>query len=615
MPKNGKIFILVIEGRGMIAKDWGGSSDPYCKVYLDKHRLYKTNTIIKSLSPKWQEQAHNVELTAEKPGSVVKFSCWDYDKLKWDEFLGEVLIPVEELYDGVPRDDWFKLQSRKGKKDNVTGEIHIQILFLEPDDSITPERFEFPYPLPTLMKKKKFDSFKNALSKKDLELIDNEGHRPLHAACVLDLSQCVIQLLDAGADVRGGDERNLAQPLHYAAAHSHNSITIILAKGAELEARDKTDRRPLHYAATHNNPQSVNILVDKGANVNAQDTSGQTPLHRALQEKECFNSIRTLVERGADIYLEDKNGISCAKLCIDEQRVTDRSKREFMAAIGIKDDREFAVRKTTPNVYYIEGKNLSYEWKDNQQFGIKPRANTNRIIVLMHYTYEDKSAKQMEKTGFIIVTSDEGIHKEPSFQQDLLGYGAFEPFEIQVQRRPDKEIFYILMPYAKTADVKGYFDMIVYADGDIEIKELINWNNVTTIQGEWTTELSGGDRSLETWLSNPQFTLTLPRDENNTKVTLTILLTQAKAALDLIPYQVMPYQFYIGYYVLDRDLFEIVAQCDTWKNAQETYIHFFIDTSKDNEFVIIPATHNSGQLTSFTITVFSDVPVQLTKRN
>jgi len=171
------------------------------------------------------------------------------------------------------------------------------------------------------------------------------------------------------------------------------------------------------------------------------------------------------------------------------------------------------------------------------------------------------------------------------------------------------------MPYAKTADVKGYFDMIVYADGDIEIKELINWNNVTTTQGEWTTDLSGGDRSLETWLSNPQFTLTLPRDENNTKVTLTILLTQAKAALDLIPYQVMPYQFYIGYYVLDRDLFEIVAQCDTWKNAQETYIHFFIDTSKDNEFVIIPATHNSGQLTSFTITVFSDVPVQLTKRN
>jgi len=116
-------------------------------------------------------------------------------------------------------------------------------------------------------------------------------------------------------------------------------------------------------------------------------------------------------------------------------------------------------------------------------------------------------------------------------------------------------------------------------------------------------------------LNNPQFTLRLPRDPNDPKVTLSILLTQAKAALDLIPYQVMPYQFYIGYYVLDRDLFEIVAQCDTWKNAQETYIHFFIDTSKDNEFVIIPATHNSGQLTSFTITVFSDVPVQLTKRN
>jgi len=259
---------------------------------------------------------------------------------------------------------------------------------------------------------------------------------------------------------------------------------------------------------------------------------------------------------------------------------------------------------------------LSFEWKVNNQFGIKPGPDTTKINVLMHYVYEDKSAKQMEKTGFIVVTSDEGLHKEPTYQQDLEGYGTIAPYQIEVKRREGKETYYILMPYARSPEVKGYYDMIVYADTDIEIKELIEWKYSLSVQGDWTAELSGGDKSCETWLNNPQYLLTLPRDLPDPKVTFTILLAQAKAALDLIPYQVMPYQFYIGYYVLEAGHVEsIVAQCDTWKNAQETYIHFTVDTSKDNQFVIIPATHNPGQLTSFTVTVFSDIPVELLKRN
>jgi len=109
--------------------------------------------------------------------------------------------------------------------------------------------------------------------------------------------------------------------------------------------------------------------------------------------------------------------------------------------------------------------------------------------------------------------------------------------------------------------------------------------------------------------------LKVPKDPDHPTITLTISLAQTKAALDLIPYQVMPYQFYIGYYVLDRELFEVVAQCKTWKNAQEIYSHLFIDATKDDEFVIIPATHYAGQLTNFTITVYSDIPVELARRN
>jgi len=328
--------------------------------------------------------------------------------------------------------------------------------------------------------------------------------------------------------------------------------------------------------------------------------------------------VRALVQKGADIYRGNKNGVSCVKLCATEGKVTDRTKREFMAAVGIKDEREFALRKTFPKFYYTEGKNLSYEWKFNSQFCIRPAPETTNIQVLMHYLYEDKNAKQMEKTGFIVVTTDEGIHKEPCYQQDLVGYGRFEPFEIQVRKKQteqDPETYYVVMPYAKTTDIKGYYDMIFYSDGDLDIRELIEWKHSTSLQGAWTEEQSGGDRSLETWLNNPYYTLKVPRNPDSPTMTLTISLAQAKAALDLIPYQVMPYQFYIGFYVLDRELFEVVAMCKTWKNAQEIYSHLFIDATKDDEFVIIPATHAAGQLTSFTFTIFSDIPVELVRRN
>jgi len=388
-----------------------------------------------------------------------------------------------------------------------------------------------------------------------------------------------------------------------------------LPKEPTLLQKTKKERRPLHYAAINNNASAVNSLAEKGADVNVQDSMGQTPLHVALQEKESWNAIRALVEKGADIYFEDKSGTSPAKLSTQEHLVSERTKREFMSAVGIKDDREFPLRRIYRKHLYVEGRDLGFKWEENLQFAIKPIADTKKIVVLMNYLSTDRTAKQMEKTGFIIVTSDEGIHKEPSFQQDLVGYGSLEPFEIQVTRpNPEKELFYVVMPYAKAADVRGFYDMIFYADGEIEVKELIQWKNIQSIKGEWTPELSGGDKSLETWLNNPQFRLVLPKDPDHPKVTMSIMLAQAKSALDLIPYQVLPYQFYIGYYVLDRELFEIVAQCDTWKNAQETYLHFFIDTTKDNEFVIIPSTHFAGQLTSFTLTIFSDVPVEITKK-
>ena len=73
-------------------------------------------------------------------------------------------------------------------------------------------------------------------------------------------------------------------PLHVAAAQCHgNVVTVLLAKGAALEAKAKGGPTPLHLAAQEGCADSDNLLLAKGAQVNARDDAKRTPLTRAKQ--------------------------------------------------------------------------------------------------------------------------------------------------------------------------------------------------------------------------------------------------------------------------------------------------------------------------------------------
>lgn len=53
-------------------------------------------------------------------------------------------------------------------------------------------------------------------------------------------------------------------------------------------------------------------------------------------------------------------------------------------------------------------------------------------------------------------------------------------------------------------------------------------------------------------------------------VELSIVLTQKKNAMeDLLPYQTLPYDFYIGYYIYDADVENLIGQVPKWRNAVE----------------------------------------------
>ena len=70
-----------------------------------------------------------------------------------------------------------------------------------------------------------------------------------------------------------------------------------------------TATHPLHLAALRGQEKILTILLDKGADINAADSTGQTPLHCAIQGGN-MEVIHHLISRGADVSRKDANGRS-----------------------------------------------------------------------------------------------------------------------------------------------------------------------------------------------------------------------------------------------------------------------------------------------------------------
>ena len=99
-------------------------------------------------------------------------------------------------------------------------------------------------------------------------------------------------------------------PLHYAAfCGLHDFVKILtVERPQDVDSQSFSDEAtPLHLASEEGHVDVARILVEQGADVTAQDKDGSTPLHRA-SERGHLDLARFLVEHGANAAAKNKYG-------------------------------------------------------------------------------------------------------------------------------------------------------------------------------------------------------------------------------------------------------------------------------------------------------------------
>jgi hypothetical protein len=96
-------------------------------------------------------------------------------------------------------------------------------------------------------------------------------------------------------------------PLHFAANGCEDKLALLLAKGANINARNKHGRTPLYGAVLANRNDEVEWLLAHGAEVSVKDDIGVTPLHLAVSQG-CKDTVGTLLTYGASVNAEDNQG-------------------------------------------------------------------------------------------------------------------------------------------------------------------------------------------------------------------------------------------------------------------------------------------------------------------
>ena len=165
---------------------------------------------------------------------------------------------------------------------------------------------------------------------------------PLRVAAYDGRLDIVSYLVEHGADVNARQSYGNT-PLMVTCLNGHvNVATYLVEHGANIHLQDNDGYTCLHFAAQRGHVEVVSKLLALGAKenqdyVNARDNSGTTPLITTCSNGH-MNVATYLVEHGANIHLQDKNGYTCLHNAAETGHVEVVSK---LLGLGAKENQDY----------------------------------------------------------------------------------------------------------------------------------------------------------------------------------------------------------------------------------------------------------------------------------
>ncbi len=155
----------------------------------------------------------------------------------------------------------------------------------------------------------------------------NRGNNPLHIAALHGRKGIVefflsrecytrVSVVDApGVTITSYQGVNIdcaskkgCTPLQYASSSGELEVVkFLVAKGANIYAKDTVENKALHTAALYGHKNVVEFFLNQGLNVKEQGDFGYTPLHFAAQGGQ-LEVIKFLLAKGASIYDRSTGG-------------------------------------------------------------------------------------------------------------------------------------------------------------------------------------------------------------------------------------------------------------------------------------------------------------------
>ena len=167
---------------------------------------------------------------------------------------------------------------------------------------------------------------------------------PLSLAIMNGSSRSVSAMLEHGANIWTRDDHYGWTPLHIAVSFFSNGYVrgtateiarMLLARGADTEARDREKRTPLHLAVAYSEDDGahrdwlaafgdnrepegaadmVALLLEWGADIEARSSGRETPLMTAVKGPSAADVVKLLLAHGADVRAKDTWGnTACQK--------------------------------------------------------------------------------------------------------------------------------------------------------------------------------------------------------------------------------------------------------------------------------------------------------------